>query len=81
MSVATSSIPIFFNKCMHLLFYRSGTEENYDELAQLLEDISTYLDDMQFIKDQTSKKRNVKESKDRIKGLQIRAAAMETYSK
>ena len=63
-----------FNFCV----LRSGTGENYNELTQLLEDISSYLKDMQSTKE-ANKKLHLKESDDRIKGLQMREAAMETY--
>ena len=60
--------------------FRSGTEEEYSELVQLLEDISTYQRDMQeaILKQKEEKKQ--KETNDRNIGVEMRKAAMETFS-
>ena len=52
--------------------YRSGTEEEYDELSQLLEDISSYMRDFEELK---AKKK--KEADDKRKAEDMRRAAME----
>lgn len=61
--------------------FRSGTEEEYSELVQLLEDISTYQQDMQeaILKQKEEKKQ--KETNDRNIGVEMRKAAMETFSR
>lgn len=57
---------------------RSGTEEEYDDLKSLLEDITTFVDDMPVVNVVKQKK---KEEQDKAKGLAMRKAAMETYTK
>ncbi|XP_015758486.1 PREDICTED: uncharacterized protein LOC107337767 [Acropora digitifera] len=57
---------------------RSGTEEEYDNLKSLLEDITTFLDDMPVV---TVVKQKKKEEQDKAKGLAMRKAAMDTYNK
>ena len=60
---------------MYFEQFRSGTEEEYDDLKSLLEDITTFVDDMPVV--------NVvkqKEEQDKAKGLAMRKAAMETYT-
>lgn len=64
---------------MNRTLFRSGTEEDYTELQQLLEDASTYRRDMQELKDMKAKGRaNAKEKeKEKVeKGLQMREAAL-----
>ena len=55
--------------------YRSGTEEEFTELQQLLEDISSYMQD--FALAQEGKKCEMKKKEeDRRKGEEMRRAAM-----
>ena len=57
--------------------FRSGTEEDYTELEQLLEDVSTYRRDMQELKDMKAKvraKTKEKEKEKVEKGLEMREA-------
>ena len=62
---------------MYFEQFRSGTEEEYDDLKSLLEDITTFVDDMPVVNVVKQKK---KEEKDKAKGLAMRKAAMETYT-
>jgi hypothetical protein len=59
---------------------RSGTEEEYGELSQLLDDILTFRRDMKEIKEREAmekeKKKN-KEIEDRNAGIEMRRKAME----
>lgn len=57
---------------------RSGTEEEYSELVQLLEDVTTYQSDLATKKVSVPKR---KDELDREKGLQMRNAAMITHAK
>ena len=59
---------------------RSGTEEAYTELVQLLEDISCYRRDVQEALQKEEKKKQ-KEIKDRLAAEEIRQSAMETFSR
>ena len=70
-------MPAKFN----LTYYRSGTEEEYTELLQLLEDIATYQHDMQVAPLKEKEAKKLKETSDRKKGVEMRKAAMETYSR
>ena len=45
---------------------RSGTEEEYIELAQLLEDISTYMNDLVEMKTKDKQEKKMKERDDKI---------------
>jgi hypothetical protein len=56
---------------------RSGTEEEYAELEQLLEDIATYVRDMAEPKANQQKVASLKKSEDKRKGEETRKAAME----
>ena len=56
---------------------RSGTEEEYTELAQLLEDISTYMNDVVEMKAKNKQEKRKKERDDKIKAEYMRKAAME----
>lgn len=58
----------------------SGIEEEYNELACLLKDTSSYVADSSInqIDDQEGKK---KEEQDKMEGMEMRKAAMETHSK
>ena len=57
--------------------YRSGTEEEYCELTQLLEDISTYMRDFEEVKERDKNVKKKKEAEDKSKAEEIRRAAME----
>ena len=53
--------------------FRSGTEEEYGELEQLIDDISSYMEDFAVEKAETKEKRDQKkrkEEEDRRKGLE-----------
>ncbi|XP_068726822.1 plasminogen-binding protein PgbA-like isoform X2 [Montipora capricornis] len=59
---------------------KSGTEEEYSELSQLLQDISTYRRDMEENKAKTAKEKEQKKKKereDKKMGEEIRKKAME----
>ena len=57
--------------------FRSGTEEEYTELQQLLEDVSTYKRDIQDLKEMKSKQKSNKKEKEKLeKGLEMREAAL-----
>ena len=62
---------------INFLYWRSGTEEEYSELAQLLEDVTTYQSDLATKKLCAPKR---KDELDREKGLQMRNAAMVTHA-
>lgn len=55
---------------------RSGTEEEYTELTQLLEDIMTYRRDMEDLKRKEKEEKNRKEELKNKKGQEMRAAAV-----
>ena len=60
--------------------YRSGTEEEYTELHQLLEDISSYIRDLSAIQSVQAAERAANRKKieeDKRKGEEMRRAAME----
>ena len=60
--------------------FRSGTEEDCGELEQLLEDISSYMDDFIALKTEAKEQRDQKKKKeeeDNRKGLDMRRAAMQ----
>ena len=65
--------------CVSLFWHalRSGTEEEYTELAQLLEDISTYMNDVMEMKTKEKQEKKKKERDDKIKAEYMRKAAME----
>ena len=59
--------------------FRSGTEEEYTELQQLLEDVSTYKRDIQDLKEMKAKQKSNKKEKEKEKlekGLEMREAAL-----
>lgn len=66
--------------CSHTSLHRSGTEEEYSELTQLLKDISSYLRDrvLQKSKGKESKRRECEE--DKVKTEEMRKAAVEGMS-
>ena len=59
---------------------RSGTEEEYTELHQLLEDIYTFRKDMENIHKKDKENKKQKEKSDHEKGEQMREAAMKGMS-
>ena len=59
---------------------RSGTEEDYTELMQLLEDIQQYLQDFTLAKAEEMKSATQKRNEDKRKGEEMRKAAMEGMS-
>ena len=62
-----------------LLLSMSGTEEEYDELHQLLEDISSYREDF-LEKKEEARAANLKRAKDKKRGEEMRDAAMRSLS-
>ena len=63
------------------VWYRSGTEEEYTELVQLLEDISSYRRDVEEALEKEKEKRKQKEINDKRTGVEMRKSAMETLSR
>ena len=59
---------------------RSGTEEDYMELMQLLEDIQQYNQDFALAKAEEIKTATQKCNKEKSKGEEMRKAAMEGMS-
>ena len=55
--------------------YTSGTEEDYSELTQLLEDISMHMRDFEELKERDKDEK--KEAEDKSKAEEMRRAAME----
>ena len=55
----------------------SGTEEGYTELAQLLQDIRTYMCDLVDIKNREKEEKRKKELNERTQAEDMRKAAME----
>ena len=69
--------------CEHTSIYsvsRSGTEEDYIELMQLLEDIQQYLQDLALAKAEEMKSATQMRNEDKQKGEEMRKAAMEGMS-
>ena len=62
---------------VHFLYQRSGTEEDYSELVQLLEDVTIYQSALATKKLSAPKR---KDELDREKGLQMRNAALVTHA-
>ena len=60
-----------------MYYNSSGTEEEYTELCQLLEDICSYLRDVAELKKEKGQIRKRREAEDKLKGEQMRKAAME----
>ena len=59
--------------------FRSGTKEEYTELQQLLEDVSTYKRNIQDLKEMKAKQKSNKKEKEKEKlekGLEMREAAL-----
>ena len=59
---------------------RSGTEEDYTELMQLLEDIQQYNQDFALAKAEEMKTATQKRNEEKRKGEEMRKAAMEGMS-
>ena len=59
---------------------RSGSEEEYTELHQLLEDIYTFRKDMEEFNKREKENKKEREKIDRKKGEQMREAAMKGMS-
>ena len=57
---------------------RCGTEEEYTQLSQLLEDISTYKRDFATVRLKGKKKEAQKKEDERRKGEEMRQAALDT---
>lgn len=57
---------------------RSGTEEEYSEINQLMEDAATYNNDFQKEKAEQRNTNKAKEERDKQQGLAFRDAAMNT---
>lgn len=68
------------NMLLCTTFGSSGTEEEYTELHQLLEDITTYLKDAAELKKEKGDIRKKKEAEDKRKGEEMRKAAMESLA-
>ena len=58
------------------LYHRSGTEEQYGELQQLLDDASAYITDMQNKKTAAKARKQLQEVLDRNNAEQFRDDAM-----
>ena len=56
--------------------FRSGTEEEYNQLTQLLEDIWIYRRDMEDLKMKEKEEKSRKEELKNKKGQEMRAAAV-----
>ena len=56
--------------------YRSGTEEEFTELNQLLEDIYIFRRDTEELEKKEKENKKLKDKADREKGEQMREAAM-----
>ena len=68
---------------IHTLLYvlcRSGTEEEYTALQQLLEDIVQYMHDMAGLKENQKAAKKRKAEEEKRKGEVMRQAAMERLS-
>lgn len=59
---------------------RSGTEEEYTELQQLLQDIEVYTRDIAAVRDHQKESSRKKDEEDKKKGEEMRKAAMEGLS-
>ena len=67
---------LFINVTTLFDAFRSGTEEEYTELQQLLHDINSFKRDMEELKNKEIMKKKQKQKQDREKGLQMREAAL-----
>ena len=62
---------LFINVTTLFDAFRSGTEEEYTELQQLLHDINSFKRDMEELKNKEIMKKKQKQKQDREKGLQM----------
>ena len=67
---------LFINVTTLFDAFRSGTEEEYTELQQLLHDINSFKRDMEEVKNKEIMKKKQKQKQDREKGLQMREAPL-----
>lgn len=72
---------LFINVTTLFDAFRSGTEEEYTELQQLLHDINSFKRDMEELKNKEIMKKKQKQKQDREKGLQMREAALSGMAK
>ena len=72
----TAILPIL-NKIIHI---RSGTEEEFTEIEQLLEDICTYNEDFEVVVKREEESKLARKKEDKKKGEEMRLAAMTTIS-
>ena len=56
--------------------FRSGTEEDFNELHQLLKDIYTFRRDQEELKQREREKKKQKEDEEHQQGLAMRSAAL-----
>lgn len=59
----------------------SGTEEEYSELSQLLQDIADYQRDVEAAKSKEREARKLKELNEKAAGEEMRKSAMETMTR
>ena len=59
------------------LILRSGTEEEYSELSQLLDDILSYQKDFEALREEEKKREKSKKENERKQGEMMRQTAME----
>ena len=75
-----NNILAYYNNLLLLLNIRSGTEEEYMELTQLLQDISDYQRDVQSAIQRKCEAKKQKEIADKTAGEEMRQSAMETMA-
>lgn len=63
------------------LCFRSGTEEQYNELKRLMDDAASFISDYKQEKAEKSKSKKVKEEQDKRLGLKMRDAALEALKR
>ena len=79
----SNGIKIYFNTLVHciLCLYSSGTEEEYSELTQLLQDIADYQRDLQDAQLKEREAKKLKEVNDKTVAEEMRKSAMETLTR
>lgn len=60
----------------YLLLFRSGSEEDFNELQQLLEDIYTFKRDEEELRQRKKEDKKQKEKEDHQKAIDMRSAAL-----
>ena len=60
----------------YVFLFRSGTEEDFDEMQQLLEDICTFRQDQEEVKKREKENKKQKEQEEHQKALAMRSAAL-----